>query len=82
MRIKGNESMDIKRIKHRIANARQFPYHGRKPKDNDELIALAVLDELGGRRGVGQELEQVEDDDKREMVSSLAAIVREARKSK
>jgi hypothetical protein len=67
--------MDIKQT---IKHAREFPYHGRKPKDNAELAALAVLAALEDRRGVGHELTSVDDDDKRVIVESLAAIIRTA----
>lgn len=65
-------------IKQTIKHAREFPYHGRKPKDKSELAALAVLADLEDRRGVGQELAGVDDDVRGEIVESLAAIIRTA----
>lgn len=60
-----------------IEHGTEFPFNGRPPADKAETAVLAILANLGNRRGVGNELEGCDDDIKEEIVTSLAAIVRE-----
>lgn len=56
----------------------QHPYDGRKPVDAAHMAALGVLADLLDRRGIRQELEQIDGDIRAEIVTELAAIIRVA----
>lgn len=66
--------------KHRLEHGAQFPYHGKPPTDWAERAALGVLADLGDRRGIKQELNQIEGDEDitDEIVTTLADIIRTA----
>jgi hypothetical protein len=61
-----------------IERARKSPYNSRPPCDSAELAAQAVLAGLCDRRGVKQELIDLDGDVKEEIVTTLAAIIRAA----
>lgn len=54
----------------------RFPYDGNVPSDNARITANAVLADLAGRGGIGNELEQIELDIRPEIVDSLSEIIR------
>lgn len=56
----------------------RHPYDGREPVDAAHRAALGVLADLLDRRGVKQELEQIDGDVRAEIVAELAAIIRVA----
>jgi len=56
----------------------EYPYNEREPIDNYELAALGILANLNDRRGIKQELRNVDLDVREEIVTSLADIIREA----
>jgi len=60
-----------------VKHGTEFPFNDRPPVDKAETTALAILADLGDRRGVGNELEGCDRDIKEEIVTTLAAIVRE-----
>lgn len=53
-----------------------WPYHGERPKDRAEQIACAVLVDLCDRRGIKSELDAVDDEVKKDIVTELAGIIR------
>lgn len=53
-----------------------YPYHGKKPTDTAEHIALGILYDLSDRRGIKHELAAVDDDVRPQIVEELAAIIR------
>lgn len=63
-------------IKQTIEHAKEFPFDGNPPTDDAHLAALAVLTDLSGRRGVGNELESIDDDIKAQLVEDLTDIIR------
>jgi len=58
----------------------EYPYHGKPPKDWAERAALGVLCDLCGRRGIKHELAAVDEDVRAEIVDSLVAIIRDAKR--
>lgn len=64
--------------KFRIAQGTQSPYHEQAPTDKYEAAALGVLADLGDRKGIKWELEGVDLDVRKEIVASLAQIIKEA----
>ena len=62
----------------RIEHGRKFPYNDRQPADKYELAALGVLADLCDRRGIKHELDDTDDDIKEEIITTLAAIIRDA----
>jgi len=63
-------------IKQTIEHAKEFPFDGNPATDDAHLAALAVLTDLSDRRGVGSELENIDDDIKAQLVEDLADIIR------
>tara|TARA_Y100001968_G_C19060238_1_gene573430 strand:- start:304 stop:522 length:219 start_codon:yes stop_codon:yes gene_type:complete len=59
-------------------NAFNNPYNGIQPTTQNEFIALAVIDNLVGRKGIGDELEKVELDIRMEIITDLNRVVGEA----
>lgn len=57
-----------------------YPYHGKPPVDWAERAALGILADLCDRRGIKQELRQIEGDEDitEEIVKTLAEIIRTA----
>lgn len=64
------------RVEMVIALATEHPFDGRQPIDVAHKAAQAILCDLNGRRGIGQELDQLDDDLRIEITDILAAIVR------
>jgi hypothetical protein len=67
-----------------IAHARDYPYDDNKKqmKDPAVLSARAVITNLCDRSGIGNALEEVEDNETRiEIIQSLAQIIRKCYKS-
>lgn len=60
-----------------LEHGTEFPYHGRKPKNQAERIALGILADLSDRRGIKWELEKVDEEVRRDIVKALAAIIEE-----
>lgn len=62
----------------------EYPYDGgekakaRKPADWAVKAARGVLSNLSDRRGIKQELEQVDDDVREELIDTIAEIIRHA----
>jgi hypothetical protein len=54
-----------------------YPFNDRPPVDKAETAVLGILANLTDRRGVKHELNACDKDIKEEIVTSLAAIVRE-----
>lgn len=63
-----------------IDHAKKFPYNKRSAGDCYELAAQAVLADLCDRRGIKQELQEIECDEdiSEEIVTTLAAIIKAA----
>lgn len=59
-----------------------YPYHGKKPTDKAEAIALGILYDLSDRRGIKNELQAVLAQDRAELVSEIAAIIRSGMEAK
>lgn len=73
--------------KSKLEMGEQFPYddNGESPSpatDWAHSAARGVLADLEGRRGVGQELEQVDNETRVELVQALAGIIRLAHQTK
>lgn len=62
----------------RLGQGAKYPYHGKPAEDWAERAALGVLADLCDRRGIKHELQDTDADIKREMVKSLAEIIRAA----
>jgi hypothetical protein len=64
----------------RLAHGEKWPYHSKPPTDWAERAALGVLADLMDRRGIKQELRQIEGDEDitQEIVITLADIIRTA----
>jgi hypothetical protein len=60
-----------------VKHGTEFPFNNRPPKDKAETAALGILADLTDRRGVKHELNACDADIKEEIVTSLAAIIRE-----
>lgn len=54
-----------------------YPYHGKKPIDVAEAIALGILYDLSDRGGIKHELSAVDKDVREDMVRELGRIIRE-----
>ena len=67
--------MDV--AKFNIESGKEFPYNGRLPVDKAEEAALGILCDLCDRRGIKQELRNVDTDVREEIVCALADIIRE-----
>jgi hypothetical protein len=52
------------------------PFDGRQPTDNAHRVAHGILAQLVGRRGLGQVLEDVDDDVRVEIVEIIAELIR------
>lgn len=59
-----------------LEHGAKYPYDNRQPIDAAHCAALGVIANLRDRRGVRQELEQIEDDIRIEIVDELAIIIR------
>lgn len=67
--------MDAKTI---LEYGESDPYDGRLAVDAAHRAALGVMVELRGRRGIGQELDAVDEELRVELVDAVAEIIREA----
>lgn len=63
--------------KNEIKFGKENPFHGEPPIDKAEEAVLGILSDLADRRGIKHELANCDDDVKKEIVKSLASIVRE-----
>lgn len=61
-----------------LAHGLHHPYDGRVPADVAHRAAVGVLAVLGGRCGIGDELEQIDDEVKSEITDAVTAVIREA----
>ncbi len=64
-------------IKFLVKHGTEFPFNRRPPVDKAETVALAILADLTDRRGIKHELDACDLDVKDEIVTTLAAVVRE-----
>ena len=60
-------------------NALRYPYDGLSTEEclKERLIALAILSDLTDRTGIKNELYQVDEDVRVELIESLAKIIKE-----
>ena len=52
-----------------------YPYHGKSPTSRAEITALAILHDLGDRKGIKHEFEMVDGEIRAEIVRSLTNII-------
>ena len=66
--------------KHRLESGAKYPFDGGKKaaKDWAHAAARGVLADLTDRRGVKQELNEIDSDIRKELVATVADIIREA----
>jgi hypothetical protein len=67
-----------KRASHDLELGRKYPYHGKQPTDWAEAAALAICASLCDRRGIKQEMRDLDQDVTEEIVETFAAIIRVA----
>lgn len=61
-----------------LERALRHPFDDREPTDSAHRAALGVLGELTSRSGIGDALEQLDDDLRVEIVDAVAEVIREA----
>lgn len=66
------------RARHDLEFGCKYPYHGKPPKDWAESAALAICASLCDRRGIKQEMRDLDQEVTEEIVESFAAIIRVA----
>ncbi len=55
----------------------KYPYHGIKREYlKEEMMALAILNDLNDRKGIKNELSAVDDDIKEDIVEALSNIIK------
>jgi hypothetical protein len=64
--------------KKRLEMALRHPFDEREPTDAAHCAALGSLAVLTGRRGIGDELEQLDEELRTEIVDAVAEVIREA----
>jgi len=75
--LKITDKQTMNDTEYNIAKGKEYPYHGKAPQNKAEAAALGILYDLCHRVGIKWELEKVEDSIRREIVESMAFIIRQ-----